>query len=90
MPAYPNLEPNHVLREVEYGVAVMCPFEVINGHVTLHISPVTQTAIWAKTAEPDEYECPVCEVLNGQVHYIGSPDCSEDEGIIEESDDATD
>lgn len=73
---YPNLEPNHVIQiNEDKDRVIWCPFEVVDGHVTLHNKPVTQTAIWHKDAEPDELECPVCQVFNGKLHYVGSPDC---------------
>lgn len=76
MSDYPNLEPNHAIQSNADGdLAILCPFEIVDGHVILHDSPVTQTALWSKDASPEEPECPVCEVFNGKLHYVGSPDC---------------
>lgn len=77
--SYPNLEPNHEVRPGPLGYEVWCPFEIINGHVALHSYPVSQTSIWAQEAEPEEMECPVCVTLNGEVQYIGSTDCEDNE-----------
>lgn len=77
---FPNLEPNHVIKVEGLGFEVWCPFEIVNGDIALHSIPAVRTAIWAKEADPGEVECPVCEVLKGQLHYIGSPDCADDEG----------
>lgn len=81
MTDYPSLEPNHVLMDDPLGLEVWCPFQVVDGQLLLRNSPVTLTAIWAKEADPSEVECPACEVLNGQLHYLGSPDCVDDEPV---------
>lgn len=79
-PRCPNLEPNHsIVPDANGHLRLLCPFEIVDGEVVLHALPVTQTALWSKDAAPDEVECPVCEVFNGKLHYVGSPDC-DDEG----------
>lgn len=72
---YLNLEPNHEVRQEDDLQCIYCPFEVIDDELILHERPTTLTATFSTNAESDELECPRCEVLNGQLHYLGSPDC---------------
>lgn len=39
----------------------------------MHDHPVTITATWSPNADPDEIDCPVCEVFNGALHFAGPP-----------------
>lgn len=81
MAEYPNLEPNHAVATDDEGHRnIMCPFEVKDGEVILHLRPLTQTAMWSPHAAPEEVQCPVCEVLNGDLTYVGSECGDLDEG----------
>lgn len=81
MAEYPNLEPNHAVQtDAEGHRVILCPFEVKDGEVVLHPKPLTQTAMWSSRAAPEEVQCPVCEVLNGDLIYVGSECGDLDEG----------
>lgn len=34
---------------------------------------MTVTATWSPNADPEEIDCPVCEVFNGALHFAGAP-----------------
>lgn len=93
MAEYPNLEPNHqVQTDAEGHRVIMCPFErtdiigvepdgeVVAQGLVLWKAPITQTAMWSPHAAPEEVQCPVCEVLNGDLTYVGSECGDLDEG----------
>lgn len=78
---FPNLEPNHsAVPNIDGDIVVLCPFEVTDEGLILHTEPRILTATWFSEAEADEIECPVCEVLNGKLYYLGSPDCEDEDG----------
>lgn len=70
-PAYPNLEPHHVLNEVTHnGIAlliVVCPFT--DGPAGPHFE-----TSWSANAEPAEINCLFCEYLNGALYHAGPPE----------------
>lgn len=72
---YTRLEPNHDVEVDEEGYQwVVCPFEQrVHGGVELHNRPTVRTASWSPNANPEEIDCPVCEVFRGELHYAGPP-----------------
>lgn len=72
---YVALEPNHDIEIDDEGYQiVICPFDFTeDGQLVMHDHPAVRSTPWSPNATPEEVNCLVCEVLNGELHYAGPP-----------------